>query len=199
MRSAREVALGNDGKEQVKELLEAGSASLGGARPKASVVGEGKILLAKFSHPGDEWDVIAWEKVALEIAAKAGISTPRSRLLSIGDSSVLLLERFDRSESLINGARIPYLNAMSLVGGRDGFSYDYVEVAEALIDWADDARTELEKLFRRVVLSVAINSTDDHLRNLGLLREESRWGLSPAFDININPDLQHPHVTAVYG
>lgn len=112
---------------------------------------------------------------------------------------MLLLERFDRSESLINGARIPYLSAMSLVGGRDGFSYDYVEVAEALIDWADDARTELEKLFRRVVLSVAINNTDDHLRNLGLLREESRWGLAPAFDININPDLQHPHVTAVNG
>ncbi|WP_322153289.1 type II toxin-antitoxin system HipA family toxin [Paratractidigestivibacter sp.] len=199
LHSAREVAFGNDGKEQVKELLEAGSASLGGARPKASVVDEGKILLAKFSHPGDEWDVITWEKVALEIAMAAGIRTPRSKLLTIGSSSVLLLERFDRFDSLLEGERIPYLSAMSLIGGRDGLSYDYVEVAEALVDWASNARAELEKLFRRAALSVAINNTDDHLRNLGLLREEGRWGFSPAFDININPDLRHTHVTAVYG
>ena len=199
LRSANEVALGNDGKQQVKELLEAGSASLGGARPKASVLDEGKILLAKFSHPGDEWDVMAWEKVALEIAAAAGINTPCARLVKIGDGSALLLERFDRKDSLYDGARIPYLSGISLVGGQDGVSYDYVEVAEALADWSRNAAIGLEELFRRVALSVAINNTDDHLRNLGLLRVDKSWCLSPLFDVNINPDLKHPRVTAVYG
>lgn len=197
--SAREVVLGNDGKEQVKELLEAGSASLGGARPKASVLDEGKILLAKFSHPGDEWDVMAWEKVALEIAAAAGLSTPAARLVEIGNSRVLLLERFDREGSLFEGARIPYLSGMSLIQAKDGVSADYVEVAEALTDWVKTAGVELEGLFRRVVLSVAIHNTDDHLRNLGLLRLNGAWVLSPVFDININPDPSHPRVTAVYG
>lgn len=199
LNSAREVALGNDGKEQVKELLEAGSASLGGARPKASVLDEGKILLAKFSHPGDEWDVMAWEKVALEIAAAAGLATPVSRLVKIGSSSVLLLERFDREGSLFGGGRIPYLSGMSLVQGSDGAPSDYVEVAEALADWAKSADAELEELFRRVALSVAIHNTDDHLRNLGLLRVDGAWAFSPVFDINIEPDLGRPRVTGVYG
>ena len=65
---------------------------MGGARPKASVVDEGKLLLAKFSHPGDEWDVIAWEKTALDIAGAAGMAVPSSKLVRIGGDSALLLD-----------------------------------------------------------------------------------------------------------
>ena len=76
---------------QVKELLDAGSGSLGGARPKATVVDGGKLLMAKFSHPGDEWDVIAWEKVVLDLAGKAGIAVPKVWAFAHRSDSALVL------------------------------------------------------------------------------------------------------------
>ena len=162
--ASNEIARGNERSGQIKELLDAGSGSLGGARPKASVVDEGKLLLAKFSHPGDEWDVMAWEKTALGIAGDAGMAVPSSKLVGIGSDSVLLLERFDRSGSLEKGERIPYLSAMTLIGAHDGEHCDYATVADALSVWTSNPNRELAELFRRVVLSVALHNTDDHLR-----------------------------------
>lgn len=197
--ASNHVSRSDEGKEQVKELLDAGSGSLGGARPKASVVDEGKLLLAKFSHPGDAWDVMAWEKTSLDIARLAGIVVPNSRLVRLGKSSALLLERFDREGSLVGGERVPYLSAMSLVGAADGSQNDYVDVAEALVDWCENPNVELEELFKRVALSIALHNTDDHLRNLGFVRLGGRWQVSPVFDVNINPDSVRQRATAVYG
>lgn len=197
--ASNQVSLGSADNDQVKELLDAGSGSLGGARPKASVTDEGRILLAKFSHPGDEWDVMAWEKTSLDIAKAAGLAVPRARLLRIGSDSILLLERFDRAGSLMDGQRIPYLSAMSLVRARDGSQSDYADVADALVDWCIDPLPQLEALFERVVLSVALHNTDDHLRNLGLVRRGGCWVLSPVFDVNINPDPSRGRTTSVFG
>ena len=197
--ASNEIARGNEGNAQVKELLDAGSGSLGGARPKASVVDEGKLLLAKFSHPGDEWDVMAWEKTALDIAGDAGMAVPSSKLVRIGSDSVLLLERFDRSGSLEKGERIPYLSAMTLIGAHDGEHCDYATVADALTVWASNPNRELAELFRRVVLSVALHNTDDHLRNLGLIRKEGGWVLAPVFDVNINPAAARVRATSIFG
>lgn len=197
--ASNEVARGTDGKKQIKELLDAGSGSLGGARPKASVTDEGKLLLAKFSHPGDEWDVMAWEKTCLDIARKAGIETPRVQLVRLGESTALLLERFDREDSRLLGRRIPYLSAMSLVGAHDGVQCDYTDIADALIDWCESPIEELEKLLKRIALSIALHNTDDHLRNIGFSRVHGKWTLSPIFDINIEPDVRKKRVTSLYG
>lgn len=196
--ASNEIARGNERSGQIKELLDAGSGSLGGARPKASVVDEGKLLLAKFSHPGDEWDVMAWEKTALDIAGDAGMAVPSSKLVRIGSDSVLLLERFDRSGSLEKGERIPYLSAMTLIGAHDGEHCDYATVADALTVWTSNPNRELAELFRRVVLSVALHNTDDHLRNLGLIRKGG-WVLAPVFDVNINPAAARVRATSIFG
>ena len=197
--ASNEIARGNERSGQIKELLDAGSGSLGGARPKAPVVDEGKLLLAKFSHPGDEWDVMAWEKTVLDIAGDAGMAVPSSKLVRIGSDSVLLLERFDRSGSLKKGERIPYLSAMTLIGAHDGEHCDYATVADALSVWTSNPNRELAELFRRVVLSVALHNTDDHLRNLGLIRKEGGWVLAPVFDVNINPAAARVRATSIFG
>lgn len=62
--ASRSIAKDEAGTSQVKELLDAGSGSLGGARPKASVCDGDRLPLAKLSHPGDQWDVMAWEEAA---------------------------------------------------------------------------------------------------------------------------------------
>lgn len=199
MAASNEVARDRDRAEDVKALLDAGSGSLGGARPKASVKDDERMLLAKFSHPGDEWHVMAWEHFALTIAGAAGLSVPWHQLVALGDDSALLLERFDREGSLAQGLRIPYMSAMTLLGATDGERRDYAEVAEAIPELTDAPEDDLRELFARAALSVVLHNTDDHLRNLGFVRTRGSWRLAPCFDINPNPNLAEGRVTTLLG
>lgn len=180
----------------IKRLLEAGTGSLGGARPKASVSGDdGRLLIAKFSRPSDEWSVILRESVALELARRAGITVPDTQLLRIEDRPVLLLDRFDRA----GHQRIGYISAMTAADRRDGEAADCVDVIEAIEDTSRQWRRDCRQLFRRIALSTAVHNTDDHLRNHGFLRTDAGWELSPAFDINPEPDIAVDRQTAING
>jgi serine/threonine-protein kinase HipA len=198
LRAAEAVARDSgDDYEAVKALLDAGTGSLGGARPKATVRSDdGHLMIAKFPHHQDDWDVGAWEKTALDLAARAGIEVPERSLAPLGPGSTVLLSRFDRTAG---GARIPYISALSLVSGNDGGAFDYEDLAAQIEEAGADAGTDLENLFRRVVLSVAIHNTDDHLRNTGFLHGHGGWRLSPIFDINPNPDLGTGRQTTISG
>ena len=129
----------------------------------------------------------------------AGISTLACQLIRVGDESVLLLDRFDREGSRIAGLRIPYMSGMTVLGSTDGESRDYIELAEAITLFASEASQELGELFRRVTFSIAINNTDDHLRNWGFLRFSRGWRLSPIFDVNPNPYMDVRRVTSIAG
>ena len=192
--AADAVARGEGELAAVKELLDAGSGSLGGARPKASVMDAGALHLAKFPHPSDEWDVMAWENTALDLADAAAITTPRRRFLTVDGKGVLLLQRFDRRGS----ARIGYISAMTVLGAEDGEPQDYLDLAEAITEISPAPTADLRELWRRIAFSVAIHNTDDHLRNHGFLREGSGWVLSPMFDVNPSP-IPGPRVTSIAG
>lgn len=180
----------------IKRLLDAGTGSLGGARPKASVAGDsGALMIAKFTRPSDEWNVILWEKAAQSVARSAGVTVPDTRLVRIDDRPVLLLDRFDRR----GGRRIGYISAMTAADRHDGEPADYVDIVEAIEDTSRRWRSDCNELFRRIALSSALHNTDDHLRNHGLLRSAAGWELSPAFDINPEPDLAVERETAING
>ncbi len=168
----------------MKILLAPGS-SLGGARPKASIRDkDSHLTIAKFPKNDDEFNVVVWEAVALTLAKKAGIKTTEWRLESIMDKSVLLLRRFDRRSS----QRIPFLSAMSMLGAKDNDPHCYREIAYAITQNGASPNSDLEELWRRIIFSVLISNTDDHLRNHGFLYERHKgWRLSPAYDINPTP------------
>lgn len=193
-------AIGNtsDDLAAVKELLAAGSASLGGARPKASVIDDhGRLSIAKFPHREDEWDVMGWECVALDVAEAAGIQTPARQLVTVSSTRrALLLQRFDRAE---DSSRIAYISAMTALASRDGQWNDYVDLAETVTDVGANVRHDLAELYRRVVLNVAIHNTDDHMRNHGFLFANGGWMLAPVFDVNPNPDPLASRVTGIAG
>ncbi|WP_405061434.1 type II toxin-antitoxin system HipA family toxin [Kribbella sp. NBC_01505] len=196
LRAADVVAQDADDLSAVKDLLDAGSGSLGGARPKASVRDDRRLLIAKFPHHSDEWDVMGWEKTALDLAERAGIDTPHRETAVIDGRTVLLLERFDRDQ----GRRVGYMSAMTMVEGRDGSPGDYLEVAETLTEFSSRTSEDLHQLWRRIVFSIAIHNTDDHLRNHGFLRDgASGWRISPIFDVNPNPDGAAQRVTGIGG
>ena len=191
--------------EELKELLAAGSSSLGGARPKATVSAEGRLMLAKFPSAGDEWDVMGWEAWTLSIAERAGLHVPRFRLERIGSQGVLLTERFDRVSDDQEGrpegepARVPFMSCMTLLDARDGDASDYADVCDMLRVTSCDAKADLREMYARVVLSVALNNTDDHLRNHGMLHGPKGWRLSPLYDVNPSPHFCQERSTSVWG
>ena len=194
--AATVVADGAGADEAAKTLLDLGSASIGGARPKATVRDGQRLFVAKFAHSQDKWNVIAWEKTALDLAERAGVDVPSRQLRRIGESPVLLTSRFDRTPQ---GLRIGYMSAMTLCRANDGERCDYLDIAESLATISATTQVDLEQLWRRIAFGIAINNTDDHLRNHGLLRRRHGWQLSPAFDLNPDPNPDAAHATALAG
>lgn len=171
----------------LKRLLRAGG-SLGGARPKAHVRGpQGRVAIAKFpSASQDTWNVMAWEKVALDLARRAGITVPDAELLRLDGRHVLVVDRFDRTPT---GGRLGYVSAMTMLEATDGEQRSYLEIAEAIEVSSSHASRDLAELWRRIVFNVLISNTDDHLRNHGFLHAGgTSWNLAPAFDLNPDPE-----------
>jgi serine/threonine-protein kinase HipA len=191
--AAERVADDSDSDEDLRLLLAPGS-SLGGARPKASVRDkDGHLAIAKFPHKDDELDTVRWEAVALRLAEKAGISVPQWRLETTARKPILLLRRFDREE----GVRIPFLSAMSMLGALDHERRSYLEFVDALRQHGAAPKADMHALWRRLLFSVLISNTDDHLRNHGFLYDgRDGWRLSPAYDLNPVPVDIKPRVLA---
>jgi serine/threonine-protein kinase HipA len=191
--AAERVAEDADTEEDLRLLLGPGS-SLGGARPKASVRDkDGHLAIAKFPRKDDEIDTVLWEALALTLAAKAGIPVPEWRLETVAGKPVLLLRRFDRAR----GMRLPFLSAMSMLGATDNEdeTRSYLEFVDALRQHGAAAKEDMRLLWRRIVFSVLISNTDDHLRNHGFLYHGPEgWRLAPAYDLNPVPTDIRPRV-----
>src|SRR5436853_5399644 len=192
--SAAEHVMEDKDTEEDLRLLFAPGSSLGGARPKASVVEkDGHLTIAKFPRKDDEVNKVIWESVALALAQKAGIPVPSARVEKIGKKPVLLLRRFDRDGM----RRIPFLSAMSMLGSKDLETRSYLEMVDALRQHGATPKADIEALWRRLVFNILISNTDDHLRNHGFLYAgQEGWRLSPAYDLNPVPTDIKPRILA---
>lgn len=183
---------------ELARLVRQGS-SLGGARPKTHVQDDrGRLAIAKFpATDRDTWDVMAWEKVCLDLAETAGIDVPPRRLLKISDRNVLIVGRFDRIHRPDQASlRVGYRSAMTMCERTDGDTGSYLEIAEVIETHSPAATADLLQLWRRIAFSVLVTNTDDHLRNHAFLHHGAdTWRLSPAFDLNPEPDTAaDPHL-----
>lgn len=171
--------------EEDLQLILAPGSSLGGARPKASVVDrQGHLSIAKFPKETDDYSIETWEEIAFRLAERAGIETPRHELLQVAGKPVLLSRRFDRD----GRRRIPFLSAMAMTGSKDGETGSYPEIVDALARHGARAKADAQALYRRVAFNVLISNVDDHLRNHGFLwRDGTGWSLSPIYDVNPTP------------
>ena len=165
-------------------LLLAPGSSLGGARPKASVINKnGSLCIAKFPKKDDTNDVVLWEAAALKLAELSGLKVPKWQLVKIDNKTILVIERFDR----INNSRLPFMSAMTMLSAVDGDnSYSYADLADGIRQYCDNPQLNLEELWKRVLFSTCISNTDDHLRNHGFIMENGEWIISPVYDINPN-------------
>ncbi len=171
--------------EEDIQIIFAPGSSLGGTRPKASVIDQhGRLSIAKFPKETDDHSVETWEEIALRLAGRAGIATPLHELIQVAGKAVMLSRRFDRQ----GAARIPFFSAMAILGAKDGERGSYPEIVDLLARHGAQAKTDAHALYRRVVFNVLISNVDDHLRNHGFLwLKKAGWSLSPAYDLNPMP------------
>jgi serine/threonine-protein kinase HipA len=168
-------------------MLIAPGSSLGGARPKASVLGkDNQLWIAKFPSKYDQSDIGAWEMVTYELALKAGVNMAQSQAQKFSTRyHTFLTKRFDRTAK---GKRIHFASAMTLLGRLDGQDFQsgvsYLELVEFINRSGSKVAADLEQLWRRIVFSICVSNTDDHLRNHGFILSNKGWELSPAYDIN---------------
>ena len=175
-------------------MLLAPGASLGGARPKATVRDrDGNLLIAKFPRRDDDWPVTRWEAATMALAEAAGVRVAPFQLRQVSSSPVFTARRFDRRQ----GRRIPFMSALTAIEGSDDEMRSYLEIAEFLRREGLEVKEELRQLWRRIVFNMLVSNTDDHLRNHGFLRERNGWRLSPAYDLNPVPVDVKPRVHAL--
>jgi serine/threonine-protein kinase HipA len=163
--------------------------SLGGMRPKCTVVDEdGALSIGKFPSITDERAVTKGEVLALTLAKQAGINAAAARIVESENLPVALIRRFDRRG---RGDRIMYISAATMLGVEvtEADIHTYTEILDAIRVHGAEVQTDIEELWRRIAFSILITNTDDHLRNHGFLHEDREfWRLSPAFDINPSPE-----------
>jgi serine/threonine-protein kinase HipA len=173
-------------------LLTAPGSSLGGARPKASVLDKNNHLwIAKFPSRNDDVDVGGWEMVVHDLAVASGINMPDAIIQKFsGNQYTYISKRFDRQPG---NKRIHFASAMTMLGRKDGDNYStglsYLDIAGFIMQSGDKnhVNADLHELWKRIVFNICVKNTDDHLRNHGFLLGKNGWKLSPAFDINPVP------------
>lgn len=173
------------GAEEEARDLAGIAGSLGGARPKANVEGEGHLWIAKFTSAQDTKPVERAEVATLKLAARCGLRVAEAELaLSASDSPIALIRRFDRRGE----TRIPYMSARSALNWQGDEGGYYTDIADVIRQISSKPKEDLKELWSRIVFTILVSNKDDHLKNHGFIYAgRDRWRLSPAFDINPAP------------
>lgn len=172
----------------LNQLIKPGS-SLGGARPKATVVDtKNQLWIAKFPSKNDENDTGAWEIVAHDLAALCGLNVPEAKLEKFSPlGNTFLIKRFDR----LGSKRVHFASAMTLLVKKDGASAadgsSYLDIAAFIKSYGAQPKKDLIELWKRIVFNMAVTNTDDHLRNHAFILTDKGWILSPLYDVNPVP------------
>lgn len=191
--ASRAVEQGRETAEDLRYLQGKGT-SLGGLRPKCTVIDEdGWLAVGKFPSVEDARSVTRGEVLALRLAQRAGIDAAMARTVEVDGVPTAVIRRFDRDGEY---GRIPYLSAASLLQASREEDRAYTEIADALRARGYAPAQDLPQLWRRMLFNLLITNVDDHLQNHGFLHvEKGLWRLAPAFDINPFPDKERESKT----
>ena len=175
-----------------REVKGMGGTSLGGERPKLTVLHKGQFWIAKLQDRGDPPHAPLREFVAMRLAKRCGINAAEVEFVPVGDREMLLVKRFDRHlDASGNVFRNLYASAHTVLRldnqTRGERQRSYVALAFEIQRWcglADVNAADIKReLWRRMAFNAICGNGDDHPRNHGLLYRDGRWGLSDAFDI----------------
>jgi serine/threonine-protein kinase HipA len=157
--------------------------SIGGARPKATLVDNGRHLIAKFSSQSDTAPLVQFEFLGMELARRCGLNVAPVKLVEVNKRQVLMIERFDRS---IDGSRRAMVSALTILrldenGGRYA---SYADLADQIRARFANPNATLKEVFARMVFNINIGNTDDHARNHAGFWNGHELALTPAYDVS---------------
>ena len=188
--------------ESLDELFSLGASS-GGARPKILTEFEGAPWIIKFPAPEDKKEIGRQEYDYAVCARQCGIEMAETRLFASKKCEGYFgTKRFDRRVSE-NGTteKIHMISASGLLetSHRD-LALDYDILMKATLELTKDFN-EVEKLYRLMCFNVFAHNRDDHAKNFSFLYDfdESRWKLSPAYDLTYSNSLWGEHATSIHG
>jgi len=183
------------GAEEEARDLAGIAGSLGGARPKANVVGDGHLWIAKFTSAQDTKPVERAEVATLKLAAQCGLRVAEAKLeLRNSDSPIALIRRFDRRSD----TRIPYISARTALDWKGDEGGYYTDIADVIRQISSKPSLDLKELWERIIFTILVSNKDDHLKNHGFIYAGGdRWRLSPAFDINPSPSRHRTLETGI--
>ncbi|WP_308363968.1 MULTISPECIES: type II toxin-antitoxin system HipA family toxin [unclassified Microbulbifer] len=184
MESAHKVEQGIPLSSPLDQALFHGS-SIGGARPKVLIQDESGKYIAKFSSTSDLYNVIKAEYIAMRLAALAGITTAKVKLVKAVNREVLLVERFDREKTPAGWTRKIMISALTLLGldAMRARYASYADLAEIVRHRFDNPKETLRELYRRLCFNILCGNTDDHARNHAAFWDGKSLQLTPAYDI----------------
>ena len=172
------------------QIIGGGGSPLGGAKPKALIEIEGEQWVIKFFN-NEYVDAPLIEHASMTLAAKAGISVARTRVIHLESSNAVAIQRFDRQ----NGRRIHSISAGTAIRAATASGTEpdmgYPQLARVLrrigVSQGDAHLADAQELFRRMVFNILIDNTDDHEKNHALLivdpTANGRLRLAPAYDV----------------
>lgn len=166
--------------------------SLGGERPKLTVLHEGQHWIAKLQDRGDPPHAPLREYLAMRSGKALGLDVADVQFRLIGDRQVILVRRFDRHvDASGQVCRQLYASAHTMLRldaqTRGEKARSYVALARELQRYCADEKTEAipmqQELWRRMAFNMICGNGDDHPRNHGIVHVQGHWRLSKAFDI----------------
>jgi serine/threonine-protein kinase HipA len=213
LEAAERIEDGQDIPINLEAIFDAG-ASLGGARPKASIRDEqGMLWLAKFQSRNERLNVPEIEAATMKLAHICGMTVPDVKLIKVGDRDVMLIRRFDRywinaekkykalAEVVTNQPdgylskerRLHFVSGLTMLACDEMASREknYGDLAQGIRRYCHHSviRENNRELFARMVYNIFVSNDDDHPRNHGFLWDPyiAGWRLSPLYDVMPRP------------
>lgn len=188
---AAEQALSDQSTTQLETFLEYG-VSLGGARPKASILWNNKPHVAKFTLSMDRKNEALIEFATMLLAKNAGLNVPQLDTTRVSNRDIYLIERFDRVTKNGKEHPIPFISGLTATGlhEQDYADWSYLSLCEAINQLCKNPIEDKIELFKRMVFNILVFNNDDHMRNHGFIYVgDKKWALSPLYDVV--PSITH--------
>ena len=126
----------------------------------------------------------------MNLAARIGLSVPRSNAVIIGNQLVFMVERYDRQYEkdgkLVRLHQEDFCQALGIVPelkyekeGGPGFK----ECFELVEEWSSEPLLDIQSLLNWSLFNFIIGNADAHGKNLSFLYAEGKVRLAPFYDI----------------
>ena len=188
-----EKILKNDDYEsgQLETLVKKGGSS-GGARPKVLIKIDDEDWIVKFRSLYDPQDIGKQEYLYSVAAKEANVEMATTRIF---EDKYFGTKRFDRE----NGQKFHLLSASGLLETSHRYPIlDYNDLLSATLQITKDF-SEVEKVFRLMCFNIFAKNLDDHSKNFSFLYKNSKWRVSPAYDLTLSHGINGERATTVNG